>query len=72
MEEKKFEELMSELEANVKKLENGEVDLDTSIEIYSEAMKIAKVCGDKLNKATESVNKILMDNGNLVDFKVEE
>lgn len=72
MEEKKFEELMIELENNVKKLENGEADLDSSIEIYSEAMKIAKVCGEKLNKATETVNKILMDNGSLEDFKIEE
>lgn len=72
MEEKKFEELMSELEQNVKKLENGDIDLDSSIEIYSQAMKLAKVCGDKLNKATESVNKILMDNGAVEDFKVED
>ena len=72
MEEKKFEDLMKELEASVKKLENGDVDLDSSIEIYSEAMKIAKVCVDKLTKATDAVNKILMDNGSLEDFKVEE
>lgn len=72
MEDKKFEELMSELEQNVKKLENGDIDLDSSIEIYSEAMKLAKVCGDKLNKATESVNKILMDNGSIEDFKLED
>lgn len=72
MEEKKFEELLNELEISVKKLENGDVDLDSSIEIYSEAMKLAKICGDKLNKATESVNKILMDNGTIEDFKMEE
>ena len=35
-------------------------------------MKLAKICGDKLTKATESVNKILMDNGEEKDFKVEE
>ena len=72
MEDKKFEDLMNELEMNVKKLENGEIDLDSSIEPYSEAMKLAKICGDKLTKATESVNKILMDNGEEKDFKVEE
>ena len=72
MEDKKFEDLMNELEMNVKKLENGEIDLDSSIETYSEAMKLSKICGDKLTKATESVNKILMDNGEEKDFKVEE
>ena len=35
--------------------------LNIDIETYSEAMKLAKICGDKLTKATESVNKILMD-----------
>lgn len=72
MEDKKFEELMNELETKVKQLENGEIDLDTSIEIYSQAMRIAKICGDKLNNATESVNKILMENGSLDNFKMEE
>ena len=59
-------------DALLPKLMNGEIDLDSSIETYSEAMKLAKICGDKLTKATESVNKILMDNGEEKDFKVEE
>ena len=35
-------------------------------------MKLIKLCSDKLNKATESVNKILEENGNLEDFTIEE
>ncbi len=35
-------------------------------------MKLAKYCSDKLNKATERVNKILTENKELVDFEVEE
>lgn len=70
MNEKKFEELMSELEVIVKDLENGTTDLESSIEKYTEAMKIVKVCNDKLANATEAVNKILQDNGNLEDFAV--
>ena len=72
MEEKKFDELLVDIEKIVKDLESGNVDLETSIEKYSEAMKMIKVCSDKLNKATESVNKILDDNGNLNDFVVSE
>ena len=68
MEEKKFDELLVDIEKIVKDLESGNVDLETSIEKYSEAMKMIKVCSDKLNKATESVNKILDENGNLNDF----
>lgn len=72
MEEKKFDELLIDIEKIVKDLESGNIDLETSIEKYSEAMKMIKVCSDKLNKATESVNKILDENGNLNDFSIED
>ena len=72
MKDKKFEDLMKELETIVKELETGEVDLESSIEKYTEAMKLVKVCSDKLDKANESVNKILTENGELKKFEVEE
>ena len=43
-----------------------------AINKYTEAMKLAKYCSEKLNHATEKVNKILTENKELVDFKVEE
>lgn len=70
--EKKFEAMIQELETIVKELENGNVDLDIAIEKYTEAMKLAKMCGDQLNDATERVNKILAENGKLEDFIIEE
>lgn len=69
-EEKKFEELMDELEVIVKNLEEGNTDLDETIKKYTEAMKIVKICNDKLENATEAVNKILNENGELTDFEV--
>lgn len=71
-EEKTFEESLLELETIVKELEAGNVDLDKAIEKYSEAMNLAKNCSDKLNKATEKVNKILKENGELENFEIEE
>ena len=71
-EEKKFEELITDLETIVKELESGSEDLETSINKYTEAMKIVKICNDKLENATESVNKILKDNGSLEDFEISE
>ncbi len=70
--EKSFEESLTELEGIVKELEQGDVDLDKAISKYSDAMKLAKICGDKLNNATEQVNKILKDNNNLEDFTIPE
>lgn len=70
--EKKFEELIDELEVIVKDLEAGNTDLENSINKYTEAMKIVKICSEKLNNATIAVNQILKENGELENFEVEE
>ena len=70
--EKSFEQKFTELESIVKELESGNTDLDKAIEKYTEAMKLAKECGEKLTNASESVNKILAENGKLEDFDIEE
>ena len=68
--EKTFEENLTELESIVKKLESGEASLDEAISEYTKAMNLAKSCGDKLTKATEEVNKILKENGQLENFEL--
>ncbi len=70
--EVKFEEKLQNLEEIVKELEEGNVDLDDAINKYTEAMKIAKECSEKLDNATKAVNKILNENGELEDFKEME
>ncbi len=70
--EMSFEEAMSKLEAIVKELESGNCTLDDAINKYTDGMNLAKTCGDKLNSATEKVNKILTDNGELKDFEIPE
>ncbi len=69
--EKSFEDALKELEGIVNELESGNVELDQAIEKYTDAMKLAKYCSDKLDNATKSVNKILNENKQLVDFEVE-
>ena len=46
--------------------------MDKAIDKYTEAMKLVKYCSEKLNNATKKVNKILTENGELVDFDVIE
>jgi len=70
--EVKFEEKLQNLEEIVKELEEGNVDLDDAINKYTEAMKIAKECSEKLDNATKAVNKILSESGELEDFKEME
>lgn len=68
--EKSFEEALSELEAIVKELESGNVNLDDAINKYGEAMKLVKVCEDKIKNAEDMVVKIVKDN-KLEDFEVQ-
>ena len=56
----------------VKKLETGEVPLDDAINEFNRAMKLAKTCDDKLKNAEEAITKLVKDNGDIVDFQVEE
>ena len=69
--EVKFEEKLKELETIINELESGEIDLDSSIEKYTEAMKLVKECDEKLKNAEEQVNKIVTENGSLEEFEVE-
>ncbi|MEG0909127.1 MAG: exodeoxyribonuclease VII small subunit [Bacilli bacterium] len=69
--EKTFEVALNELEVIVHELESGNVDLDKAINKYTEAMKLAKLCSEKLNDATKRVNKILTEDNELKEFKTE-
>ena len=67
--EKSFEESLNELEKLVSELENGEVALEDAIKKYTEAMELSKTCSEKLQNATDSINKIVKENGELEEFK---
>ena len=67
-----FEESLLELETIVKKLEVGDVALDDAINEFNKAMNLAKTCDLKLKNAEEAITKLVKENGEVVDFKVEE
>lgn len=72
MENLSFEKSLEKLESIVHELESGNIELESAIEKYTEAMKLVKSCSDKLNEATKKVNKILTENGELADFNLSE
>ena len=71
-EELSFEENLEKLEGIVKKLESGEVPLDDAINQFSEAMKIANLCDEKLKSAEEAITKLVKKDGELEDSEVTE
>ncbi len=68
----KFEDKIKELEQIINDLENGEIDLEDSIEKYTKAMKLVKECDEQLKTIEENVNKIVKENGKMEDFNIEE
>ena len=67
-----FEEKLAELENIVNKLETGDVPLDDAIEEFKKAMILVKECDEQLNSAQEAIVKIVNDNKEVVEFKINE
>lgn len=58
MAEIKFEKAMNRLEHIVEELEKGELDIDKSLEIFEEGIKMSRVCTKKLNEAEQKIEKL--------------
>lgn len=66
-----FEEAMEKLESIVGRLEDGEVPLEESINLYKEGMELSKWCHDKLKTAEEQLTLIMKDDA-LKPFSIAE
>ena len=67
-EKKSFEVALEELEALVKELESGEIDLSEAVEKYNQGMKLSEYCHTLLKEA-ESVIVKKMQGEELSDFE---
>ena len=57
-----FESSLKRLEEIVKKLESGELSLDSALELFEEGIKLSRFCHTKLEQAERRV-EILLKNG---------
>ena len=58
MSEIKFEKAMSRLENIVDELERGDLDIDKSLEVFEEGIKMSRLCSKKLNEAEAKIEKL--------------
>ena len=70
--EMKFEDKMNKLEELVTELEKDDIKIDESIEVYKEAMKLVTECDKQLKDIEEQVSKMVNENGDFVNFEIEE
>lgn len=61
-----FEQAMEQLETIVSRLESGDVPLEQAISLYQEGMRLAKLCGDKLEQFERKIEMLAEEGGALV------
>ncbi|MDQ8735549.1 exodeoxyribonuclease VII small subunit [Paenibacillus sp. LHD-38] len=54
-----FEQAMERLDSIVSKLENGDVPLETAIELFQEGMKLSQLCGGKLEQVERKIELLI-------------
>lgn len=70
MTKKTFEEAMIELEEIVKKLEQGEVQLEEAIDLYKKGMELSQFCHEKLQNAEKQLISIVNEDGEKKPFEL--
>ena len=71
----KFEEAFQKLEAIIKKLDEGNLNLEDSLKAFEEGVRLSRFCSQKLDEAEKRVDLLLKEsNGRLVPqpFSLEE
>lgn len=64
VEEKGFEEAYNQLKEIVEKLENSEISLEESLEIFEKGMNLVDYCNKKLEQAESKFQQLLKDEKN--------
>nr|WP_092482607.1 exodeoxyribonuclease VII small subunit [Desulfoscipio geothermicus] len=65
--EMSFEEALARLESLVNKLEEGNLSLEESLELFAEGIKLTKQCNKQLEEAEKQICMLMEDkNGNSV------
>ena len=57
-----FETALKRLEEIVKKLENGELSLDSALQLFEEGIKLSHFCHTRLEEAERRVEILLKNN----------
>ena len=53
---------MEELERIVRELEQGELPLEKSLELFEQGVKLSRECQDRLNQAERRIEVLMRDN----------
>lgn len=71
MAEKKFEQYMERLDEIVRTMESGEGNLDETLALYEEGVKISKICNKMLDEAQQKVTILSKSGGEIIEKDFE-
>lgn len=57
-----FEDALKKLEAIVEKLNNQDISLEKSVELYEEGLRLSKICSETLENAALKIEQIDQSN----------
>ena len=70
---KTFEESLDQLEAIVRKLEDGEMPLEESLELFERGVKLSRECRDRLTKAERRIEVLMKEtDGTIILEDIED
>lgn len=53
-----FEQALSRLEEIVRKLDDPEVRIEESVELYQEGLRLSRICSDRLETVSQKIEQI--------------
>jgi len=59
---KSFESSLEQLELIVRELEQGELPLERSLELFEQGVKLSRECQERLNQAERRIEILMRDN----------
>jgi exodeoxyribonuclease VII small subunit len=70
--ERSFESCLSELEQIVGKLEDGDLPLEESLELFESGIRISRECREKLSKAERRIEILMKEaDGSLAAHEID-
>lgn len=71
-ENKNFEDSLLELEDIVEKLENGQISLQESMEMFERGIKLAGICNNILQESEQRIEQLIERNGEVETCDLEQ
>jgi exodeoxyribonuclease VII small subunit len=71
-ENKNFEDSLLELEDIVEKLENGQISLQESMEMFERGIKLAGICNQILQESEQRIEQLIERNGEVETCDLEQ